>query len=97
MNGITDSMDISLSKLWELVMDREAWRAAVHGVAKSGTRLRDSTELVLPFLDVTGVHEAREGNLVESQGPPTTTYFPPVKPPLLSVTHPRMPWNTENK
>ena len=52
LDGMTDSMDVSLSDLWELVMDREAWRATIHGISKSQTRLSDGTKLRARTVDL---------------------------------------------
>ena len=66
LDGITDSMDMSLGKLWELVMDREAWRVAVHGIAKSQTWLSDwTTTEILNHLVMFHTHTKASGNFIE--------------------------------
>ena len=65
LDGNTDSMDVSLSELRELVMDREAWHAAIHGVAKSRTRLSNWTELIPIYHNVV-IHSSVEGHLLVS-------------------------------
>ena len=76
LDGITDSMDVNLSELREMVMDREAWRAAFHGIAKSRTRLIDWTELLLIYFKYSSVYMSI----------PNSQSVPPCHPSLL-VTH----------
>ena len=67
LDGITDLMDMSLSKVQEFVMDREAWPAAIHGVTKSQTQLRDCTELNIYILNVMKFEDKNMGKMHTTQ------------------------------
>ena len=97
LDGITDSMDMGLGRLWQLMMDREAWHAAIHGVEKSWTRLSDWTELTYNIMLVPGAqhsysiclyvqndHQQSYYNIIEYN--PQTVHFIP-------VTHLFCNWN----
>ena len=81
LDGITDSMDMSLGELWELVMDREAWRAAIHGVAKSRTRLSDWSDLIYPSSATPLGPLARIPMVVSSWALLPPRYSPELSPP----------------
>ena len=89
LDGITELMDVSLSELWELVMDREAWRAAIHGVAKSWTRLSDWTETELKTLE--SPSDCKEIQPVHSEGDQPWDFFggngAKAETPVLWIPH----------